>query len=127
ARQLALRPWAVEAASAEADIAFLRAQAGPALCQSLALCYWAGKSATVDRFNLTDAFARGRRDPGELARKVEQREFAAIQLGSFAHAAPPSWASIMQALGRQYRAAHDSPLGVIFLVNPPAAPRAGQG
>jgi hypothetical protein len=32
------------------DIAFIKAQPGPAMCEELALCYWAGKSFEVDFF-----------------------------------------------------------------------------
>ena len=40
-----LHPMADDARLAQADIAFLRARRGDAVCESLALCYWAGSGA----------------------------------------------------------------------------------
>lgn len=44
----------------QAAIAHLRVTPGPAACETLALCYWAGKEETVDFFNLTQALLTGR-------------------------------------------------------------------
>ena len=37
------------------DIAFLKSRPGPALCDQLSLCLWAGKGAEVDVFNVGEA------------------------------------------------------------------------
>src|SRR5262249_28546273 len=74
-----LRPWADEARTAASDIAFLREQQGDVICETLALCYWAGKRETVDVFNLGQAFAARARDDHALIDRIERRDFAAIE------------------------------------------------
>ncbi len=49
-RDFWLHPWTDEARTAESDIALLRSQKGEALCETLALCYWAGKPEPGDLF-----------------------------------------------------------------------------
>ncbi|HSS14464.1 MAG TPA: hypothetical protein VLL04_11255, partial [Rhizomicrobium sp.] len=45
------------------DIDFLKSQSGPALCDQLSLCLWAGKGAMVDVFNVGEQIKTGARDP----------------------------------------------------------------
>ncbi len=56
-RDFWLHPAREDAAMAAADIGFLKAHDGPVLCEMLSLCYWAGKRAEVDVFNLGQAYA----------------------------------------------------------------------
>ncbi|WP_323989201.1 hypothetical protein [Nguyenibacter sp. L1] len=56
----AVRARPAEARQWQAAIGRLRAAPGPAACETLALCYWAGKDETVDFFNLTQAMLVGR-------------------------------------------------------------------
>jgi hypothetical protein len=82
-----LEPMNEERRSAETDIAFLRGRPGPALCEMLSLCYWAGKPAEADLFNLGQQYKTGKRRDDELVTLVTQRKFAVIQVdpdGSFA-------------------------------------------
>ncbi|GBQ86575.1 hypothetical protein AA13595_1925 [Gluconacetobacter johannae DSM 13595] len=44
----------------QAAIAHVGHIPGPAACETLALCYWAGKTETIDFFNLTQAMRAGR-------------------------------------------------------------------
>jgi hypothetical protein len=81
-REFWLHPWADEARTAESDIALLRAQKGDALCETLALCYWAGKPEAVDVFNLGQAYAMGARDDHVLVGLIERRRFAVIEYES---------------------------------------------
>lgn len=75
-----LHPLHDETALAAQDINFLRAHRGPAICESLAFCYWAGKPDAVDVFNLDQQFRTGARDPEPFLRLIGTRQFAAIEL-----------------------------------------------
>jgi hypothetical protein len=75
------------------DIAFLKSRRGPALCDQLSLCLWAGKGARVDVFNVGEQIKTGARDPRPLAGMIASHRFAVLQLqdldalGSFVRAA----------------------------------------
>jgi hypothetical protein len=62
------------------DIAFLQSHPGPALCDQLSLCLWAGKGATVDVFNIGEAIKSGARDPAPLAAMIKAHRFGVLQL-----------------------------------------------
>ncbi|HUO94442.1 MAG TPA: glycosyltransferase family 39 protein [Rhizomicrobium sp.] len=72
-------PMADEAAAARRDIAFLRARPGRALCEMLSYCYWAGKPAEVDMFNVGQQFATGARRDDALVRAIEAHAFATME------------------------------------------------
>jgi hypothetical protein len=74
-----LHPMRDETSLAAEDIGFLRAHAGAAICESLALCYWAGKSDPVDVFNLDQQFRTGTRDTGPFLRLIEGHHYAAME------------------------------------------------
>lgn len=63
------------------EVAFLRAQPGPALCQSLLRCYYAGKPYVYDPFNATRMIRLGKLDPEEIVDRVQRHEYGAIQFG----------------------------------------------
>lgn len=65
------------------DIAYLAARGGPALCESLALCFWAGKPPSVDLFNSRQLFLTGRVDEDALLERVASGEFAVVELSFF--------------------------------------------
>jgi len=67
-------------ATAERSVALIAAQAGPALCEDLLLCYWAGKPFEVEVFNYLQAVRTGRRDERELLSQIEHCRFGAIEL-----------------------------------------------
>jgi hypothetical protein len=62
------------------DVAYLASRPGPALCEMLALCFWAGKPAAVDLFNAQQYFRTGRADEEALLRRIANGEFAVVQL-----------------------------------------------
>jgi hypothetical protein len=64
------------------DVAYLTPFEGPALCETLALCFWAGKPPTVDLFNSQQAFRAGRADERALADQLSHGAFAIVQLTS---------------------------------------------
>ncbi len=108
-----LHPMADEVAAARDDIAFLEGRRGPALCESLSLCYWAGRKAEVDVFNLGQEFATGARSDDELVHRIENRAFGAIEFDTLA---PFSLTPrVRAALLRAYRIDHSDVEGV-FLV-----------
>jgi len=63
-----------------ADAKFVSDQQGPAICESLLLCYVAGQPFILDPFNSRQYMLSGRLDQGELIRRIGAREFAVIQL-----------------------------------------------
>ena len=63
-----------------AAAAWLRAQPGAALCESLLLCFAAGKPLVVDPYNARQEILTGRADEGELRRMIVERRFAVIAL-----------------------------------------------
>lgn len=108
-----LHPLRDEAALAKADIAFLRAHNGPALCETLAYCYWAEKAPEVDVFNTGQQFATQSRGDNSLVRMVLAHRFAAMQLDALSPFALGD--RVHRTLDRAYRIDHTNDDGV-FLV-----------
>jgi hypothetical protein len=106
-------PLVDEAAEASREIAFLRSADGPALCTSLALCYWAGKAPQADLFNLNQHYASHPEDGGVLLRLVGDRYFGVMQLRSLAPLG--SLPQLAPVLARAYRVDHAGRYG-LFLV-----------
>lgn len=92
------KPWVDEARTGEADIAFLKMRPGYAVCETLALCYWAGKKETVDVFNLNQAYAAGARSAQPLIADINRRRFAILEFESSAPFPP----EVKQAIDRSY-------------------------
>jgi hypothetical protein len=63
-----------------ADAKFVAEKQGPAICESLLLCYVAGQPFILDPFNSRQYMLSGRLDQGELIRRIAAHEFAVIQL-----------------------------------------------
>jgi hypothetical protein len=63
-----------------ADAKFVSDKQGPAICESLLLCYAAGRPFILDAFNSRQSMLSGRLDQGELIRRIAAHEFAVIQL-----------------------------------------------
>ncbi len=63
-----------------ADAKFISDKQGPAICESLLLCYLAGQPFILDPFNSRQSMLSGRLDQWELIRRIAAREFAVIQL-----------------------------------------------
>jgi hypothetical protein len=86
-------------ADAQRSAEIIAAQPGPALCEDLLLCYWAGKPFSVDIFNYLQAVRSGRRDGRELQSQIEQGRFGAIQLNPIDNRTP---ASLQAAIHQHY-------------------------
>jgi hypothetical protein len=95
------------AAQSARDIAFLKSQPGPALCDQLSLCLWAGKGAQVDVFNVGEQIKTGTRDPAALAGMIAAHRFAVLQLQDLDALGP----SVRAVLEKNYRLHHSDDNG----------------
>ena len=95
------------------DIAFLKSHPGPALCDQLSLCLWAGKDAQVDVFNIGEQLKTGARDPAALTRLIAARHFAVLQLQDLDGLGP-----VRGAIERNYHADHSDDNGTFFTPSP---------
>jgi hypothetical protein len=79
----------------------------------LSLCYWAGKRAEVDVFNVAEQFLTGARSDNDLARLINAHYFRAIQFESLSpFALTPR---IRETVMRTYRIDHTNDDGVFLL------------
>jgi hypothetical protein len=98
------------------DIAFLQSRPGPALCDQLSLCLWAGKGAAVDVFNVGEAIKAGARDPAPLVRMITDHHFATLQLTDMDGLGP----DVRRAIEKNYRADHSDDNGAFLIPVRPA-------
>ena len=112
-----IAPRAAQADAARREIEFLRRADGPAACQDLALCYWAGKPAQIDFFNLQQRIVLGTRNAGEVLHLVDTQYFAAIQLAGMN---PYFDARFPDLLLARYRVDHAGPYGIVLVPKAPS-------
>jgi hypothetical protein len=86
-------------AAAEADIALLSSRPGRALCEELALCFWAGKPVEADLFSVREQMLLHARGAAELSRLVDAQTFSVIQLNVHGRALDEEFA---RALAKRY-------------------------
>jgi hypothetical protein len=108
-----LHPFAEETVSTQADIAFMQSHNGPALCEMLSLCYWAGKREEADVFNLGQAYATHSRSDESLIRLIAVRHYATIEFDSLDNFALSP--DVRKALLNAYRIEHIDDNGVFLL------------
>jgi hypothetical protein len=107
------RPMGDETALTNTDIAFLQSHTGPAICESLAYCYWAEKAAEVDVFNLDQQLVTGARVAAPFIRLLGAHHFKAIELDETTpFPLPPD---VQAAVYRYYRIDHTDDNGVFFV------------
>jgi hypothetical protein len=75
-----LKEFKGEAEKSESDIRYLAGLDGPAMCETLALCYWAGKDFEVDFFNLGQKLLTGTMSDDQLLGEIESKRFSVIQM-----------------------------------------------
>jgi hypothetical protein len=63
-----------------AEAEYISKKHGPAVCESLLLCYRAGQPFTIDPFNSRQFILAGRLDQDGLIRRIATKEFAVVQL-----------------------------------------------
>ena len=93
------------------DIAFLKARSGPALCDQLSLCLWAGKRAEVDVFNVGEAIKTGARDPKPLTQLIATHHFATLQLNDLDGLGP----QVRAAIAAHYHLDHSDDNGAFLI------------
>jgi hypothetical protein len=62
------------------DSKYIAATAGPAICESLLMCYTAGQPFILDPFNSRQYILANKLDQNQLLRRIGGREFTVIQL-----------------------------------------------
>jgi hypothetical protein len=62
------------------ETSFLRAQTGPAICESLLRCYYAGKQQVFEPFNSTRLVRFHKLDSAEIVHNIATHQYGAIQL-----------------------------------------------
>jgi len=63
-----------------AEAEYISKKPGPAMCESLLLCYRAGQPFTIDPFNSRQLILAGRLDQDVLIQRLAAREFTVVQL-----------------------------------------------
>jgi len=63
-----------------AEAEFISDRHGPAMCESLLLCYRAGQPFTLDPFNSRQFILAGMLDQNDIIRRIAAKEFAVVQL-----------------------------------------------
>jgi len=111
-----LHPLRDETATAQTDIAYLEAQNGDAICETLSLCYWAGKPATVDVFNLGEAYATHATSDKALIDALAEKKFAVVEFENLE--AFPLTAGVRSALETHYAVARTTDDGAFFVPRP---------
>jgi hypothetical protein len=124
--QTFLRQLPALQAEVAADIALLAARPGPVACETLALCYWAGKSFEVDFFNLGQKFAKGVLPVEAIMPPIRDRYFEVVQYAREADDGLPAAGrlprEVRDALLEGYCIERVSVSGGVFLV-PTRGPR----
>lgn len=110
-------------AGSDEDVAFLASTPDPVICETLALCFWAGKAPSVDLFNSRELFRGGHVDEETLLARVEAGEFAVVQLTALAPGRDDERVSahLALALQRHYVVDHVGTNGVFL--RPRSTPR----
>ena len=75
-----LQEFKGEAHTSESDIRYLAEFEGPEICETLALCYWAGKNFEVDFFNSGQKLRTGTMSADQLLGDIENKRFSVIQM-----------------------------------------------
>ncbi len=102
---------------AKADIAAISRVSGPVACETLALCYWAGKPWEVDFFNTAQKLRTGAVPVSRLASDLVSHRYAMIQAGSTT--TPPAllWVPplVNAALTEHYTPVRHSAHGILLI------------
>ena len=100
------------------EVAFLRVEPGPALCESMLRCYFASKPYVYDPFNATRMVGLGKLDANVVAAALRRHQYGAIQVnGPLADQrrtemfAPP----ILAAIRESYHSAFENQDGAIYV------------
>lgn len=104
------------------EVAYLRDQPDPAICEELLECYYAGKPYLYDPFNAMRSMEQGRLDPTVMVDQVQGGRYGAVQMYSEpARAADGQITgglfapSVLQALEQHYEIGLETEDGVIYV------------
>jgi hypothetical protein len=61
------------------EVSFLAAQPGPAICESLLLCYYAGKPHIIDPLGVSIGTKLGKGNDNQLVKQIAEKSYGAIQ------------------------------------------------
>jgi hypothetical protein len=107
-------------------VAYLRQQPGPAVCESLLLCFYAGKPYQYDPFNATRFIAQGKLDPKEMVDRLRSGVYGAVQLNNSVKQNPPDPVtaerfapSIIAAIDQSYQPRFQNEDGIVYLPGRP--------
>lgn len=106
-------PMRDEREAAAREIAFVHATPGPAFCETMALCYWAGKQPEADVFNLGQTFRTGQKSDDALAAAISNRRYGVVEFE--APDTIPLTPRISAALRAHYRLALRGDDGFFFV------------
>jgi hypothetical protein len=102
-----------------AEVRALSIQAGPAICESLLRCYYAGKPYLVDPFNSTSLVRLGKLDAREIVNMIAEKRLGAIETSQpvSAIARPSDLFSdeVLDAIDRHYQIAWHDPSCTIYV------------
>lgn len=113
-----LRETAAAESRFDQQVRLLHSQPGPALCESLLRCYFAGKPYLYDPFNATRLIQFRKIDPAFMVEQVREQTFGAIQLdGPIKDEADLERfdPSILSAIQNNYVTALDQEDGIIYV------------
>jgi hypothetical protein len=104
-----------QAVSTREDVAVLQAQPGPAICEDLALCYWAGKAYELEPYTWHQKVLGGVASEAELLAALREGRFAVIQLDDWGERRQERFTeAFVAALRQRYRVFRRSPNGFFF-------------
>ena len=106
-----LDPRWSERESTAREVAFVSSTPGPALCENLAICSWAGKPAEVDFFSMSERIRLDPQADAPLVALIEAQRFRVAQL-DFLHYLGPRFDA---ALTRRYALDHEGRAGALLL------------
>jgi hypothetical protein len=107
-----LHPMQEDRRVAAAEISLLRSKPDPVLCEMLSLCFWAGRAAEVDVFNVDQSIRTGARSDAQLVRQIEAKRFSMIELESLTPF--PIAGHVEQAVMRSYKIVRNDDGRVFF-------------
>jgi hypothetical protein len=104
------------------EVSFLREQPGPALCESILRCTYAGKPYIYDPFNATRFIEQGKLSANPIVDHLRNHDYAAVQMYDSAEQklanpdAEPSFVPpILEAIEQYYRPGFDNEDGIIYI------------
>ena len=97
------------------DIDFIAKHEGPAMCESLALCYWAGKKFEVAYFSLGQKLEAGLVSESAITARLESRYFSVIQMDSEKGASDRLPSKVNDAILERYKVSRSSQQSGVFL------------